>query len=150
MKREARKLRIILGLIASLFFGGILVTHAQKPTVWVAPVEGVIDLGLAPFLQRVLNEATNAGAKALVLEINTFGGRVDAAVLIRDALLDSKIQTVAFINKRAISAGALISLAAEKIAMADGGTIGGSYTGTNRDAGDACPTRRRKNGILHA
>jgi membrane-bound serine protease (ClpP class) len=49
---------------------------------------------------------------------------VDAAVLIRDALLGSRVRTVAFVNKRAISAGALISLAAERIAMADGGTIG--------------------------
>lgn len=96
----------------------------QKPMVLVAPIEGVIDLGLAPFVQRVLDEATAAGAKAVILEINTFGGRVDAAVLIRDALLNSKVLTVAFINKRAISAGALISLASEKIAMADGGTIG--------------------------
>ncbi|GJL59972.1 MAG: hypothetical protein NPIRA03_28290 [Nitrospirales bacterium] len=99
-------------------------THAQPPIVFVAPIEGVIDLGLAPFVQRVLDEATAAGAKAIILEINTFGGRVDAAVLIRDALLNSKVLTVAFINKRAISAGALISLASEKIAMADGGTIG--------------------------
>ena len=96
----------------------------QKPVVFVAPIEGVIDLGLAPFVQRVLDEATAAGAKAVILNINTFGGRVDAAVLIRDALLNSKVLTVAFINKRAISAGALISLASEKIAMADGGTIG--------------------------
>jgi membrane-bound ClpP family serine protease len=49
---------------------------------------------------------------------------VDAAVLIRDALLRAPVRTVAFVNKRAISAGALISLAAERIAMADGGTIG--------------------------
>jgi membrane-bound serine protease (ClpP class) len=96
----------------------------QKPIVFVAPIEGVIDLGLAPFVQRVLDEATAAKANAVILEINTFGGRVDAAVLIRDALLESKILTVAFINKRAISAGALISLASEKIVMADGGTIG--------------------------
>jgi membrane-bound serine protease (ClpP class) len=60
----------------------------------------------------------------VILEINTFGGRVDAAVLIRDALLKSRVRTVAFVNTRAISAGALISLAAETIAMADGGTIG--------------------------
>ncbi len=99
-------------------------THAQPSIVFVAPIEGVIDLGLAPFVQRVLDEATAAGAKAIILEINTFGGRVDAAVLIRDALLNSEVLTVAFINKRAISAGALISLASEKIAMADGGTIG--------------------------
>ena len=98
--------------------------RAQKPIVFVAPIEGVIDLGLAPFVQRVLDEATKAKADAVILEINTFGGRVDAAVLIRDALLESKVLTVAFINKRAISAGALISLAAEKIVMADGGTIG--------------------------
>jgi membrane-bound serine protease (ClpP class) len=98
--------------------------RAQKPVVFVAPIEGVIDLGLAPFVQRVLDEATAADAKAVILDINTFGGRVDAAVLIRDALLESKVLTVAFVNKRAISAGALISLASEKIVMADGGTIG--------------------------
>ena len=119
-----KNFRLVLWLTVFLVFGGILFSFAQQPSVWVAPVEGVIDLGLAPFLQRVLNEATTAEAEAVILEINTFGGRVDAAVLIRDALLDSKIPTVAFINKRAISAGALISLAAEKIAMADGGTIG--------------------------
>jgi membrane-bound serine protease (ClpP class) len=72
----------------------------------------------------VLNEATQAGAAAVILDINTFGGRVDAAVLIRDSLLHAKLPTVAFVNKRAISAGALIALAAEKIVMADGGTIG--------------------------
>jgi membrane-bound serine protease (ClpP class) len=60
----------------------------------------------------------------VVLEINTFGGRVDAAVQIRDTLLNSRVKTVAFVNKRAISAGALISLAAENIVMAGGGTIG--------------------------
>lgn len=98
---------------------------AQKtPVVYVAPIEGIIDLGLAPYVQRILSEATDAGAAAVIFEINTFGGRVDAAVLIRDALLNARVRTVAFVNKRAISAGALISLAAEKIVMADGGTIG--------------------------
>ncbi|GJL68733.1 MAG: hypothetical protein NPIRA06_13680 [Nitrospirales bacterium] len=103
---------------------GVSQAVTPKPIVFVAPIEGVIDLGLAPFVQRVIDEATAAGAKAVILEINTFGGRVDAAVLIRDALLESKIPTVAFINKRAISAGALISLATGKIVMAEGSTIG--------------------------
>ncbi|MGH7929106.1 MAG: NfeD family protein [Candidatus Binatia bacterium] len=98
---------------------------AQKtPVVYVAPIEGMIDLGLAPFVERILDEAADAGAAAVILEINTFGGRVDAAVLIRDALLNAKVPTVAFINKRAISAGALIALASEKIAISQGGTIG--------------------------
>jgi membrane-bound serine protease (ClpP class) len=111
------------GLFALLASSRIVLT-AQTPVVYVAPIEGMIDLGLAPFVQRVLNEATQEGAAAVILEINTFGGRVDAAVLIRDALLNAAVPTVAFVNKRAISAGALISLSAEKIVMANGGTIG--------------------------
>jgi membrane-bound serine protease (ClpP class) len=108
-----------------LLAGGTAVTaRTPFPVVYVAPIEGIIDLGLAPFVERVLSEATAAKADAVVLEINTFGGRVDAAVLIRDALLRARVPTVAFVNKRAISAGALISLAAEKIVMADGSTIG--------------------------
>jgi membrane-bound serine protease (ClpP class) len=112
-----------LGLFALLPWSRIVLS-AQTPVVYVAPIEGMIDLGLAPFVQRVLTEATQEGAAAVILEINTFGGRVDAAVLIRDALLNARVPTVAFINKRAISAGALISLAAEKIVMTNGGTIG--------------------------
>ena len=101
------------------------VSAADAPRiVYVAPIEGIIDLGLAPFVQRVLDEAAAVSAAAVILEINTFGGRVDAAVQIRDALLRARVPTVAFVNKRAISAGALIGLAAEKLVMADGGTIG--------------------------
>jgi membrane-bound serine protease (ClpP class) len=101
-----------------------LAQDQQRVIVYVAPVEGMIDLGLAPFVQRVVDEAMQAGAAAVILDINTFGGRVDAAVQIRDALLNARIRTVAFVNKRAISAGALISLAAENIVMAGGGTLG--------------------------
>jgi len=114
-------LAALLALATASGRGG---AFAAEAVVYVVPVEGVIDLGLAPFVDRVLGEAADAGAKAVILEINTFGGRVDAAVLIRDALLNARVPTVAFVNKRAISAGALISLAAEKIAMADGATIG--------------------------
>ncbi|MFB3146548.1 MAG: nodulation protein NfeD [Nitrospirales bacterium] len=121
---QTRYSRMLLMVALAIFLWGTMLVQAQRPIVFVVPVEGMIDLGLAPFIQRVLDEAEQAGARAVVLEVNTFGGRVDAAVLIRDALLDSKVPTVAFINKRAISAGALISLAAETIAMADGSTIG--------------------------
>jgi membrane-bound serine protease (ClpP class) len=117
-------LTVTLGPFAIITLPPVLSAQSDKAVVFVAPIEGMIDLGLAPFVQRVLDEAAAAGAAAVILEINTFGGRVDAAVLIRDALLNSKVKTAAFINKRAISAGALISLAAERIAMADGGTIG--------------------------
>jgi membrane-bound serine protease (ClpP class) len=92
--------------------------------VFVIPVDGTIDLGLAPFVSRVLEAAEAEDRAVVLLDINTFGGRVDAAVLIRDALIESEIHTVAVINPRAISAGALISLACETIAIVPGGTIG--------------------------
>ena len=100
--------------------------HAQpaRPIVHVVPITGVIDLGLAPFLARVLDEAAANGAAAVILDINTLGGRVDAAVAIRDTLLASRTRVIAFVNRRAISAGALIALATDKIAMAQGATIG--------------------------
>ncbi|CAE6740377.1 NfeD family protein [Nitrospira defluvii] len=110
--------------VLALVMPGASFAALARPVVYVVPIEGVIDLGLAPFVERVLQEATGVGAAAVILEVDTFGGRVDAAVLIRDTLLRAKVKTVAFINKRAISAGALISLATETIVMADGGTIG--------------------------
>ena len=121
MNRTAKLALVALAFLALLApaFG-----QDKRPVVYVAPIEGVIDLGLAPFVQRVLDEAEAAGAAAVVLEINTFGGRVDAAVQIRDALLNARVRTIAYVNKRAISAGALIALAAQSLVMADGGTIG--------------------------
>jgi membrane-bound serine protease (ClpP class) len=97
----------------------------KAPVVEVIRIEGMVDLGLASFVHRVVTEAAKANKSAVVLEINTHGGRVDAAVLIRDALLEAKqLRTVAFVNKRAISAGALIALACDSIVMVDGSTIG--------------------------
>ncbi|HEX7785773.1 MAG TPA: ATP-dependent Clp protease proteolytic subunit, partial [Methylomirabilota bacterium] len=98
--------------------------QGASSVVYLVSVDGMIDLGLAPFVERILDEAIGAEAQAVILEINTFGGRVDAAVQIRDALLRARVPTVAFVNKRAISAGALLSLAAERIAMAEAATIG--------------------------
>ncbi|MPZ44116.1 MAG: nodulation protein NfeD [Betaproteobacteria bacterium] len=128
------RLLLALGL---LFAAALASAQQERPVVYVAPIEGTIDLGLAPYVQRVLDEATAAKADAVVLEINTFGGRVDAAVQIRDALLNSRVRTIAFVNKRAISAGALISLAAADLVMAGGSTIGAATPVQAGQAGEA-------------
>jgi membrane-bound serine protease (ClpP class) len=79
---------------------------------------------MSSYVQRVVEEAESSNADAVVFKINTFGGRVDAATQIKDAILNSSILTVAFIDKRAISAGALISLSCQKIVMVPGASIG--------------------------
>ncbi len=98
-------------------------TFAQQK-VYVGHIDGEIDLGLAPYVSRVISEAEKENADAIIFKINTFGGRVDAATQIKDAILSSRIKTVAFINNRAISAGALIALSCKTIIMVPGSSIG--------------------------
>lgn len=109
-------------LLISLLFLSVSLSAQQK--IYYAEIEGDIDLGLAPYVKRVVNEAEQNRAKAIIFRINTFGGRVDAATQIKDAILNSRIKTLAFIDKRAISAGALISLSCEKIVMVPGASMG--------------------------
>ncbi|MCG8454684.1 MAG: hypothetical protein MI919_00275 [Holophagales bacterium] len=87
-------------------------------------IDDDIDLAESAYLGRLLDEAESRKVDTVLIELNTFGGRVDAAVAMRDALLDTELETVIWINKRAISAGALISLACHRIAIAPGGTMG--------------------------
>lgn len=71
-----------------------------------------------------LEEARDAHADYCVMDINTYGGAVDAADSIRSAIIRSDIPVVAFINNQAISAGALICIACDSIYMRSGGAIG--------------------------
>jgi len=95
--------------------GGLPVNaeEARGQSVVVFPVQGNIDLGLSAFLERTLTDAEDA--RLLLLDINTFGGRVDAAVQMRDLLMETEVPTVAFVHPRAISAGALIALSCDAI-----------------------------------
>lgn len=101
-----------------------IIILAQQKSVYVGKIDSEIDLGLAPYISRVISDAEKANADAIIFKINTFGGRVDAATQIKDAILNSKIKTIAFINNRAISAGALIALSCNKIIMVPGSLIG--------------------------
>ncbi len=112
--------RLVLVSIFLMLGAGLFPSYGQEAKsgiVYVIPIHETIDLGLAFFVKRSLRSAEGAGAAAVVLDVNTFGGRVDAAVEIRDALDESEIPTTAYINKRAISAGALICLATDEIAI---------------------------------
>lgn len=102
----------------------LLISTGFSQIVYRVPIQNTIDLGLPPFIERSIRLAEADRAEVIIFDIDTFGGRLDAATQIKDAIMASKIPTVAFINRRAISAGALISLSCEKIYMTGGGTIG--------------------------
>jgi membrane-bound serine protease (ClpP class) len=96
----------------------------RQGVVYRVPVTGVIELGLAPFIARSLDEARQAKATAVVLHMDTPGGRVDAAEDIVDAIQDSEIPVYTFVDRRAFSAGALIALSTRGIWMRPGAVIG--------------------------
>ena len=115
--------------------------------VYIVPITGTIDLGLAPYLSRVLDEAAAAGAAAVLLQIDTPGGRLDAVLQMRDALLDSEVRTIAFVDRTAFSAGALVAIAANEIYMTPGAVMGAATPvdgGTGETASEKIVSAVRK------
>ena len=112
-----RKIKFFIYFLISTVF-------SSEQTVFIIPINGDIDMGLPYVVNRGIDQAENDDAKLIIFDIDTFGGRVDAATKIKDSILGTKIPTVAFINRRAISAGALISLSCDSIYMTSGATIG--------------------------
>jgi membrane-bound serine protease (ClpP class) len=119
--RTVAVLCLVLGAALALAPTG---RAAGDGPVYVVSISGDIDLGLAPFLARTLEEAREDDAPAVVLDIDTPGGRLDAVLQMRDALLDSPVPTVGFIDRTALSAGALIALSTDDIYVAPGAVFG--------------------------
>ena len=71
-----------------------------------------------------LEKADEAEADYVLLDLDTYGGAVDAADSIRAALLRYDRPVVAYVNMQAASAGALISIACDSIYMKTGSSIG--------------------------
>jgi membrane-bound serine protease (ClpP class) len=82
---------------------------------------------MAPALrrtQRAFSDADTLGADVILIHMNTYGGQVDIADSIRTRILQSKIPVMVFIDNNAASAGALISIATDRIYMRPGSNIG--------------------------
>jgi membrane-bound serine protease (ClpP class) len=119
-----KRVCFVLILIMGLLLFAPMVSAEPADTVYVIPIEGTIDAGQAKFVERSIQEAERMQASMVILEIDTPGGLVEAALQIRDTVLQSSISTTALVKGGAISAGALITLACEKIAMQPGATMG--------------------------
>ncbi|MFD1926522.1 nodulation protein NfeD [Sporosarcina siberiensis] len=99
-------------------------TGANATKVYRVPVTDEVEKGLKAFLQRSFNEAEEADAKAIYLDIDTPGGFVDAAQDIAKILNGTELPVIAFINNRALSAGAFLALYADDIYMTPSATMG--------------------------
>ena len=99
-------------------------TALANAKVYHVPIEDNVEKGLLAFLERAFQEAEEQNAEAIVLEIHTPGGFVDAAEEIGKLIDQSSLSVIAFINSKAHSAGAFIALHADKIYMSQNATIG--------------------------
>lgn len=123
-----RLLSLLLVLLGSLC--GASATPEERAIgkaggpIYVAELKGEVSKAQFYFLRRALKDAESAGASAFVIEMDTYGGAVNAAIDEMEALLKTQVPTYTYINSKALSAGALISLATRHIYMAPGGSIG--------------------------
>lgn len=114
---------LLLFVLCSALFP-LSATAADSSPVVVVSIQGEIDAGQTALVYKALNEAADKKAGTLLVEIETFGGQVDAAVKIRDMISDSKLRTICYVKNRAWSAGALIAISHQHIVMAPGGSMG--------------------------
>ncbi|MDE2481340.1 MAG: ATP-dependent Clp protease proteolytic subunit [bacterium] len=121
-----KRLRALLRLVAplALVFGFTGLANAAPPPVVVVPIHGTVDDGMAHLVERAVQQANDEHAQAIVLDVNSPGGLVEAAFRIRDALFAAKVPVIAYVSERAYSAAALITLSANRIVMAPGSSIG--------------------------
>jgi membrane-bound serine protease (ClpP class) len=96
----------------------------RKGDTVVVELSGEISPPMHLFLRRAIKAAESAGAGAIVIEMNTYGGRLDSAGDIVGALNRTTIPTYTFINTNAGSAGSLIALATRHIYMSPVSAIG--------------------------
>ncbi|HLX26837.1 MAG TPA: NfeD family protein [Candidatus Cybelea sp.] len=103
---------------------GMAVGQTLGRPIVVLPIDGTVDDGMAHLVERSVAEANQEHARAIVLNVNSPGGLVEAAFSIRDALFSAQEPVYAYVDGRAYSAAALITLTASRIIMAPGASIG--------------------------
>jgi membrane-bound serine protease (ClpP class) len=115
---------LLIALLIGSFGGLPLYASESAGKILVIKVHDDVEAGLSFFIQRQLRRAEKENINAIILEINSNGGLVKSAQEIKDALLNSKVTTVAYIKGRALSAAALIAISCHKIFMEPDATMG--------------------------
>jgi len=107
--------------------GALLGVSGQEEVsdVYVINLHGQVNYAMVSYLERELESAEQNNQPAII-DIDTLGGRVDFAEEIVNILLNSSVETTAFVSGRAISAGVLLTIPCENVAMASSSYIGGA------------------------
>ena len=99
----------------------------SHPQVWRTKVTGTVDAPLAGYLARTIGRAAEAGAAALVIELDTPGGLDSAMRQIIQAETEAPLPVVVYVSPtgaRSASAGVYIMMGADVSAMAPQTNLG--------------------------
>lgn len=91
---------------------------------YVIPMDDEIGSTSLRVFNSGMDMALEKNADVVIVRLNTYGGAVDAADFIRTRIIKSAVPVVAFVDDKAISAGALIALACDSVYMRQGGSMG--------------------------
>ena len=100
-----------------------VVIHIRLDNVPITPVS-------ARFIARGIREAEEAGARCLIIELDTPGGLVESTQGIVKNIIASRVPVVVYVSPsgaRAASAGVFITLSAHMAAMAPATHIGAAH-----------------------
>ena len=116
---------IFIMLFLSIFiFSNYLYSKDSKVYVIKKQEFQEINRWYAGYIKKAIDKAYDDKADLIILKLDTPGGLVSSALSIKSYIMDSQVPVIVYINKNALSAGALISLSAKEIYMSDGSVIG--------------------------
>ena len=120
-----KKIFIIFTIIFTTFISKNIYCQDNAKVYVIKKLEfQEINRWYAAYIKKAIKKAEDEGASLIILELDTPGGLLSSALSIKNYIIESDIPVVAYINKNALSAGALISLSCEAIYMSDGSIIG--------------------------
>ncbi len=126
--------------------------HAAPPQVYVVSIHGTVWPGTAAFVRKQLDMAYQQGAAGVILDLDTTGGSQEAAVDIKQAILDhaAAYPIAAYVHDHALGPGCLIAVACKTLAFAPGGTLGAADGGAKSDYQAAASANGRNPAIASA
>lgn len=139
-KLKASPLFLLIAFIVFAFTNTHATSNKNATKVYHIKLSEEIQPAAGRLIKNSFEKAKELEADIFLLEINTYGGRLDVADSIRSRLLYSSIPTIAYINNNAASAGALISLACDSIYMKPGASIGAA-TVVDGGSGEQLPDK---------
>lgn len=123
--RHLSSLLVALGLSALLV--GSVFGQNDQPRVYVMPTSGIVDQIMAGYLRDGLAKAEREGAAAVVIQLDTPGGALDATRDIVGTLLNAPLPVIVWVapaGSHAASAGTFITISGHLALMAPGTNIG--------------------------